>query len=235
MNPHTISLFHENAFENVAWKLLAFCLGHNVLSKHNFYVFISVWGKIYQHLCVISDFTSSAFDVGQWSANAGTYHELCIYTVHILSCFVVTWEWKPRVVMMPTLLSSEDKVSIMTTVNCRLLNFTHTSNGYLSFKCPGVTETTSRCHIYLSMLLCGQWPFVRYWPFVWGIHRSPVTSQRPVTLWCGALMISFICARINGSVNNREAGDLRRHRVHYDVIVMNWLSQWQWSHPEEYP
>ena len=25
---------------------------------------------------------------------------------------------------------------------------------------------------------------------------------------------------INGWVNNREAGDLRRHRVHYDVIVM---------------
>ena len=28
-------------------------------------------------------------------------------------------------------------------------------------------------------------------------------------------------ARINGWVNNREAGDLRRHRVHYDVIVIS--------------
>ena len=25
---------------------------------------------------------------------------------------------------------------------------------------------------------------------------------------------------INGWVNNREAGDLRRHRAHFDVIVM---------------
>ena len=33
-------------------------------------------------------------------------------------------------------------------------------------------------------------------------------------------MFSLICARINGWVNNVEAGDLRRHRVHYDVIVM---------------
>ena len=27
-------------------------------------------------------------------------------------------------------------------------------------------------------------------------------------------------ARINGWVNNREAGDSRRHRAHYDVAVM---------------
>ena len=38
--------------------------------------------------------------------------------------------------------------------------------------------------------------------------------------WRGALMFSLICARINVWVNNREAGELRRHRVHYDVIVM---------------
>ena len=32
-------------------------------------------------------------------------------------------------------------------------------------------------------------------------------------------MFSFICF-LNKRVNNREAGDLRRQRVHYDVIVM---------------
>ena len=37
----------------------------------------------------------------------------------------------------------------------------------------------------------------------------------------GALMFSLICARINGWVSNREADDLRRHRAHYDVIIMN--------------
>ena len=44
-------------------------------------------------------------------------------------------------------------------------------------------------------------------------------------LWCfqwrESLMLSLICARINSWVNNREAGDLRRYRAHYDVIVMN--------------
>ena len=33
-------------------------------------------------------------------------------------------------------------------------------------------------------------------------------------------MFSLIWAWINGWVNNREAGDLRRHQVHYDVTVM---------------
>ena len=43
-------------------------------------------------------------------------------------------------------------------------------------------------------------------------------SQRPVTR---SFDFSFICAWLNGWVNNLEAGDLRRHRAHYDVIVMN--------------
>ena len=34
-------------------------------------------------------------------------------------------------------------------------------------------------------------------------------------------MFSLIWAWINGWVNNREAGDLRRYRAHYDVTVMN--------------
>ena len=33
-------------------------------------------------------------------------------------------------------------------------------------------------------------------------------------------MFSLICVRINRRVNNSEAGDLRRYRAHYDVIVM---------------
>ena len=62
--------------------------------------------------------------------------------------------------------------------------------------------------------------FPRYWPFVWGIHRSPVNSTHKGQ-WRGALMFSLICAWINGWVNNREAGDLRCNRAHYDVTVMS--------------
>ena len=68
--------------------------------------------------------------------------------------------------------------------------------------------------------------FPRYWPFVRGIHRSPVNSPHKGQ-WRGALMFSLICVWINGWMNNREAGDLRRYRAHYDVIVVrqpNWKS-----------
>ena len=85
--------------------------------------------------------------------------------------------------------------------------------------------------------------FPRYWPFVRGIHRSPVNSPHK------GQSVSSISAWINEWVNNREAGDLRGRRAHYDVIVMignfcNWainvikrtcwrdismkLNCWQW-------
>ena len=71
----------------------------------------------------------------------------------------------------------------------------------------------------------------RIWIWIWiwtfsallalcaGIHRSPVNSLHKGQ-WRGALTFSLICAGINRWVNNREAGDLRRHRAHYDVILM---------------
>ena len=52
--------------------------------------------------------------------------------------------------------------------------------------------------------------------------NSPVTCEFPYKgQWCGALMLSLICAWINGWVYNRETGDLRCHRTHYDVTVMD--------------
>ena len=61
--------------------------------------------------------------------------------------------------------------------------------------------------------------FPRYWPFVQGIYRSPVNSPHKGQ-WRGALIFALICVWINGWVNTREAGDLRRYRAHYDVNVM---------------
>ena len=61
--------------------------------------------------------------------------------------------------------------------------------------------------------------FLCYWPFVRGTHRSPVNSPHKGQ-WRGALMFSFICARINSWASNGGAGDLRRRRAHYDVIMV---------------
>ena len=66
--------------------------------------------------------------------------------------------------------------------------------------------------------------FPRYWPFVRGIHQSPVNSPHKGQ-WRGTLMFSLICTWTNGWVNNRHADDLRCHRTHYDVTVMIWSLQ----------
>ena len=61
--------------------------------------------------------------------------------------------------------------------------------------------------------------FPRYWPFVRGIHQPPVNSPLKGQ-WRWALMFSLFCVWINGWVNNREAGDLRRYCAHCDIIVI---------------
>ena len=74
--------------------------------------------------------------------------------------------------------------------------------------------------------------FPRYWPFVRGIHRTRWIPTHKGQ-WHGGLIFSLICAWINSWVNNREAGDLRCHRAHYDVIVMagasNCMQQYLWD------
>ena len=53
-----------------------------------------------------------------------------------------------------------------------------------------------------------------------GIHWSPVNSPQKGQ-WRGALMLSLICVWTDGWLNNRDAGDMRRYRAHYDVTVMS--------------
>ena len=105
-----------------------------------------------------------------------------------------------------------------------------------SYDCPSATDATLKNMDQDDVI---KWKHIpRYWPFVRVIHRSLHKSH-----WRGALMFSLIFASINGWVNNRykrpvtssfdvfcawincwennrEAGDLRRHRAHYDVIVI---------------
>ena len=60
--------------------------------------------------------------------------------------------------------------------------------------------------------------------------NSPVPVNSPHKgQWRGALMFSLIYVWINGWVNNSETGDLRRHRGHYDVIIMDWYIAICWQ------
>ena len=58
--------------------------------------------------------------------------------------------------------------------------------------------------------------------------NPPVTGGFPSQKqWCGALMFSLICAWANVWANNRDAGDLKCHRGHYNVNVMIYLIRYR--------
>ena len=122
--------------------------------------------------------------------------------------------------------------AIYTTFSlCRVLvAFTH---HLLAFTWHGIIIHMSQCQWSNPGECLSWWRYQmenknqRYWPFVRGIHWSPVNSPHKGQ-WCGSLMFSLICAWTNGWVNNRDAGDLRRHGAHYDAtvmvfVVMYWL------------
>ena len=67
--------------------------------------------------------------------------------------------------------------------------------------------------------------FPRYWTFVMRIHESPVDSIHKGQ-WRGALMFSLIWGwtKVRQIIETPviwDAGDLRRRRAHFDVIIMH--------------
>ena len=126
----------------------------------------------------------------------------------VLTLYVLNWLKK-------------DFINVILFERCKVLKFNiNGENDMLHFKtsvyCPMACMATQHDDVI-------KWKhFPRYWPFVRGIHQSPVNSPHKGQ-WRGALMFSLMCAWINGWVNKREAGNLIRHCTHYDVIIMNAL------------
>ena len=67
--------------------------------------------------------------------------------------------------------------------------------------------SSSRNILHVSGPLCGEFTGQRW---------IPLTKASGAGLWC----FLWSAPWINDWVNNRETGDLRCHRAHYDVIVM---------------
>ena len=88
---------------------------------------------------------------------------------------------------------------------------------------PGDEYMDSETRLYLLHDDVIKWKhFPCYWPFVRGIHRLLVNSPHK-DQGRGALAFSLLCAWTNGWINNRDAGDFKCHRAHYDLIV---ISRW---------
>ena len=68
------------------------------------------------------------------------------------------------------------------------------------------------------------WPSDTHWLFLktwWRLRIKTFFEGLCEGQWRGALIIFLSCAWTNGWANNRVAGDLKRHRAHYDVAVIN--------------
>ena len=68
--------------------------------------------------------------------------------------------------------------------------------------------TANQCGLFHDDVITWK-HFPRYWPFVQGIHRSPVNSPHKGK-WRRALMFSWSAPWVHGWVNTGEAGNLRR-------------------------
>ena len=102
---------------------------------------------------------------------------------------------------------------IRYVISYRISNRHHTHRNRLSPTDTFFMMTSSNENIFrVTGHLCGE--------FTRGEFTGPRLIAPHKGQWCGALVFSLICARTKGWVNNGEAGDLRRHPAHYDVIVM---------------
>ena len=132
--------------------------------------------------------------------------------------------WNYRFILDLVITGPELKVShlscqIIRTIRCLMQIFWHDMKSLRSISI-NIINIAAFSYWHDDVIKWKHFP--RYWPLVWGIHRSPVNSPYKGQ-WRGALMFSLICVWINGWVNDRKAGDFRRYRAHYDVIVMGGL------------
>ena len=105
-----------------------------------------------------------------------------------------------------------------------MLQICHVNYWYRYMYCPFIPFVRDKWSTHDDVITLKHFPC--YLSFMRGIHRSPLNSTHK-DQWRGALPFSLICAWINGWVNNRESGDLRRHLAHYDATVMkthDWMS-----------
>ena len=136
--------------------------------------------------------------------------------------FLLKWKRFPHYCLFVMLMLVSHKRQVMWNVdgsfNVRLNKLRNTqSRGRWIEICWLLFDVIIMCYDYDDVI---KWKhFRRHWAFVWGIHRQPVNCSQKGQ-WREALIFSLICAWTNGWANNRDAGDLRRHRVYYDVTVV---------------
>ena len=139
------------------------------------------------------------------------------HVTHLITKLVTSWPWRMHIDSLQTANSSHwfnilAQKFHTSNIASRLFVCIVLMRRKLSFGC---CQSPSR-PLHLSWTIAVshddviKWKyFPRCWPFVRGIHRSPVNSPHKGQ-WRGTLMFSLNCVWINSWINDGEAGDLRR-------------------------
>ena len=149
--------------------------------------------------CVYTDWFMIPVNELAWGLfhfmETGIYERCCgVYIVESLyktichnTLFCIAWQWQVRNVFCGYFGVTYPYYEMVDCTNQRATRLLHSL-------CDLYTEITHDDVIKWKHFPC-------YWPFVRGIHRSPVNSPHKGQ-WRRALMFSLICARINAWVNN---------------------------------
>ena len=148
-------------------------------------------------------------------------HDFCKYHIHSHNHIFCSVFLKTPITYEIYLLKNRNRCHI----SWALVTYTHYNDAKISVVASQITSLTIIYTTVYSGTDQRKHQSSASLAFARGIHRWPVNSPHKGQ-WRGALMFSSICAWINGWVNNREAGDLRRHRGHNDVTVMFYFSLW---------
>ena len=116
--------------------------------------------------------------------------------IKTINWFCDSWNWA-RTVQAETLVRSLSSTYRITLHRYSKITFIHTWAKWWRHQMK----------TFYALLAIGE-----------GNPRSPADSPHKGQ-WRGALMLSLICAWTNGWANDQDAGDMRRHRAHYDVTV----------------
>ena len=164
-----------------------------------------------------------------WNHICITSHEICVIYVRIYCELRMNFVWISYELLMNF---------IWNAINFIDVKFIRSSYElHVEFKWTSHEFHMKLNQIYWYEFTCSSYEIhvqQNWWNQIFdNIHGGPDVVQ-PFPL-----QFSLICAWIYAWIKNREAGNLRRHRAHYDVIVMTvcsisntprpWVSIYLWN------
>ena len=225
--------WHPIAWDGTMYYLSSlYCI---FLPKHKKYICFTCQSLMTKH-CVLFKLTSKADKISPLQTVKITCSHRWLMNIYFIQC-ICSW----RVNVCETGMCGAQyeciidwhKTPGMYVMNPHMYEWTHTRsfenhiyhmatwNPVLYISWNLLCMTSSNGNVFcVTGPLCGD--------FTTG---SPVKSPHKGQ-WHGALVFSLIGAWINSWVNNWEAGDLRCHRVHYDVTAMQGEIRYMTFHME---